>query len=82
MGEGVVNANIGMTYEMLCNLELALEHHEKVCEGVGGRGKWERREYGKGERGKREGKGERVGRGEKGKGREWEGREGEGESRG
>ena len=36
MGEGVINANMGTTYEMLCNLEQALEHHEKVSEIAGG----------------------------------------------
>ena len=30
VGEGVVHCNMAMTYEMLCNLEQALEHHEKV----------------------------------------------------
>lgn len=30
MGEGVIHSNLGMTYEMLCNLEKALEHHERV----------------------------------------------------
>ena len=44
MCECVINANMGTTYEMLCNLDQALEHHEKVRRGRGGRGEREKLE--------------------------------------
>ena len=31
-GMGVCHCNMGTTYEILCNLEEALEHHEKVSQ--------------------------------------------------
>ena len=30
IGEGIVSGNLGMAYEMLCNLEEAQEHYKKV----------------------------------------------------
>ena len=29
-GEGILHSNMAVTHEMLCNLEEALKHHEKV----------------------------------------------------
>ena len=59
MGEGVINANMGTTYEMLCNLEQALEHHDKVKEGE--KKKREGEEGGRREQGRGGGGGERGG---------------------
>ena len=55
MGEGVINANVGTTYEMLCNLDQALEHHEKVKEEWrrGGKERREGEEGGRREQGMR-----------------------------
>ncbi len=38
LGEGVIHHNMGMTYEMLANLDQTQEHFEKVWNDQGGGG--------------------------------------------